>query len=266
MTWTPRSLDRRHNSGNNWNNFGGNNNIDQVLALEQFQILELEGQVLAEAVLEEEILFVQAIQEQVLLNKEFIEAQDNIRINTFNNVNNNVVCFLFLPSTQRTKANHSQNTVIIIVTTIVDNRDKSNKNNRYMVRQRQSNSDIKEQVFVVIEEASTVTINNDIPSNVVSAAQSTGTGFASFAPPSIGSYTPGQAATVQSGINILPAGSGAPTFSNSQSYPDPAIIILENQQAFVTIVSNTNSFVDTQLITIAESGGSASIVEISASS
>jgi hypothetical protein len=266
LTWTPRSLDRRNNFGNNWNNFGGNNNIDQVLALEQFQILELEGQVLAEAVLEEEILFVEAIQEQVLLNKEFIAAQDNIRINTFNNINNNVVCILSLPSTQRPKANHLKNTVIIIVTTIVDNRDKSNKNNRYMVRQRQSNSEIQEQVFVVIEEASTVTINNEIPSNVISAAQSTGTGFASFAPPSVGSYTPGQAATAQSGINILPLGMGVPTFSNSQSYPDPAIIILENQQAFVTIGSNTNSFVDTQLITIAESGGSASIVEISTSS
>jgi hypothetical protein len=106
LTWTPRSLDRRNKFGNNWNNFGGNNNIDQVLALEQFQILELKEQVLAEAVLEEEILFVEAIQEQVLLNKEFIAAQDNIRINTFNNINNNVVCILFLPLTQRAKANH----------------------------------------------------------------------------------------------------------------------------------------------------------------
>jgi hypothetical protein len=57
---------------------------------------------------------------------------------------------------------------------------------------------------------------------------------------------------------------GVPTFSNAQSYPDPAIIILENQQAFVSI-GNTGSFIDTQLITIAESGGSESIVEISAS-
>jgi hypothetical protein len=169
-------------------------------------------------------------------------------------------------NSKRAKANHPQNTVIIIVTTIVDNRDKSNKNNRYLVRQRQSNKDIQEQVFVVIEESSTVTINNEIPSNVISAAQSTGTGFASFSPPSVGSYTPGQAATIQSGLNILPAGVGVPTFSNSQSYPDPAIIILENQQAFVTIGSNQNAFVDTQLVAISESGGSASIVEISSSS
>lgn len=104
MTWTPRSLDRRNKSGNNWNNFGNNNQIDQILAVEQFQILELEAQVLAEAVLEEEILFVQAIQEQVLLNKEFIEAQDNIRINTFNNINNNVVCNLCLLPTQKSES------------------------------------------------------------------------------------------------------------------------------------------------------------------
>jgi hypothetical protein len=133
-----------------------------------------------------------------------------------------------------------------------------------MVRQRQSNSNIQEQVFVVIEEASTVTINNEVPSNVISAAQSTGTGLSSFPPPSLGSYTPGQAASIQSSVNILPAGMGVPTFSNAQSYPDPAIIILENQQAFVSI-GNTGSFIDTQLITIAESGGSESIVEISAS-
>jgi hypothetical protein len=93
---------RRNESGNSWNNFGGNS-IEEVIALEQFQVLQLEEQVLTEVVIQEEILFVEAIQQQFLINKEFIRAQDNIRINTFNNINSNLARISFFPQSKELK-------------------------------------------------------------------------------------------------------------------------------------------------------------------
>lgn len=127
----------------------------------------------------------------------------------------------------------------MIVTQVIDNRSSGNSNNRYLVRQLQSNPSIQEQVFVQINEQASMTISNDVPSSAFAAAQASGTGFAA---PNFGSYTPGGNISLQgSGLNLLPQGVSVPSFSNAQNFNDPAIIIQQNVQAFVQI-GNSNQF------------------------
>ena len=146
--------------------------------------------------------------------------------------------------------NYPQNTVAIIITEINDNRNSNNDNRnsnkgnkRYISRQLQSNPSITEAVFVVIQESSSLTLNNDTPSPVLSAAQSTST--ASNSTPQFGSYTPGGNASLQSSSNqftLYPAGSELPSFQNAQRLDDPALIVLENQAFFVESSQNSGIF------------------------
>jgi hypothetical protein len=135
----------------------------------------------------------------------------------------------------------------VVVTEVVDNRNSGNSNNRYLVRQLQSNPSIQEQVFVQIVEQASMTISNDVPSSVFAAAQASGTGFAS---PNFGSYTPGGNISLQSqGLNLLPQGVSVPNFANAQNFNDPALIIQPNVQAFVQ-VGNSNQFQVTEITQI----------------
>lgn len=141
--------------------------------------------------------------------------------------------------------NHQQNTVLVLVTQVQDNRN-GQTNNRYLVRQIQSNPSITEQVFVQINEQATMTIQNELPTGVFAAAQASGTGFAA---PNFGSYTPGGNISLQAqGLNLLPAGVSVPSFGNAQNFNDPALIIQPNVQAFVQ-VGNSNQFQVTQTTT-----------------
>lgn len=138
---------------------------------------------------------------------------------------------------------YPQNTVAIIITEISDNRNSNNGNKRYISRQLQSNPSVTEQVFVVIQEASTLTLSNNIPSSVLSAAQSTST--ASNSTPQFGSFTPGGNASLQSSsnqFNLYPAGSELPSFENAQRLDDPALIVLQNQAFFVQSSQNSGTF------------------------
>jgi hypothetical protein len=110
-----------------------------------------------------------------------------------------------------------------------------------MVRQLESNSQIQEQVFVVIQEQATMTINNIIPTQIIGAAQATDTG--SFSAPSMGSYTPGGNISLNpQGLNLLPFGVTNPQFANAQAFSDPALIIQAGQQLFVQQNNNQNQF------------------------
>jgi hypothetical protein len=155
---------------------------------------------------------------------------------------------------------HSQNTVAIIVTEINDNRDSNNNKKRYISRQLQSNPSITEQAFVVIQETSSLTLSNSIPSSVLSAVQSssTGTNFT----PQFGSFTPGGNASLQSSsgrFNLYPEGSDFPSFGNAQVLADPALIVLQNQQYFVQSSQNSGIFtsvVEAELAQLVGSVGS----------
>lgn len=132
----------------------------------------------------------------------------------------------------------------MVVTPVVDARDQSNVNTRYLVRQIESNPSNSNQAFVVIQEASTITISNNIPSGVLQSVQASSTGLpSSFNNPNVNSYTPGAALNLQTGnINLLPLGSNVPSFANAVAFVDPAIIVQPNQQAVVEVISNSNLF------------------------
>ncbi len=92
LALAPRSLKARSdNNGNHWSNFGSSFSEIQVLQEEQIIILTLQQQQLEEVVLQQEIELQLAIQEKIRANLQLQFALDNIRINTFNNINQNLV-------------------------------------------------------------------------------------------------------------------------------------------------------------------------------
>jgi len=120
-----------------------------------------------------------------------------------------------------------------------------------MSRQIQSNNEVEEQVFIVIQESAQLTIGSTIPSKTKGSAQASGTST-----PASGKYDPGQALSAQQGVSIYPSGVAVPHFSNGKSSSDPAVIILENQTVFVGVVGDSSSFdvaVDEQSDTIESS-------------
>ncbi|KAE9378679.1 hypothetical protein N431DRAFT_146702 [Stipitochalara longipes BDJ] len=213
-------------SHNSWINFGSNFDIQNVITETTVNVLQIDENPLLEAQVQEETLLAQTLTEALIgAQVQFNQALDNIRINTLNQLNNNV------------------NTVAIVVTEISDNRDSSNSNTRYISRQLQSNPSISEQAFVVIEETSSLTLSSSIPSSVLSAAQSSSTG--SNFTPQFGSYTPNGNASLQSSsgqFNLYPSGSAFPSFGNAQQLNDPALIVLANQQYFVQSSQNSDVF------------------------
>ena len=95
VNWTPaRSLNlRRGNSGNRWSNFGSNFDIQTIIQETQITVLQVNANPLLEAEIQEETLFAQTLQNALIGEQlQFIQAIDNIRINTLNQLNNNVVC------------------------------------------------------------------------------------------------------------------------------------------------------------------------------
>lgn len=215
-------MPRKNNNGNKKDNFNGNYQANVQITQEQITILQIDNSpALEQQILQQEIALSQAIQLEILAQQQLQFAIDNIRINTFNNLNSNV------------------NTVLVIVTQVVDNRNSGGNNNRYLVRQLQSNANIQEQVFVQINEQASMTIANDVPTSVFNSAQASGTGFAA---PNLGSYTPGGNISLQAqGLNLLPQGVSVPSFGNAQNFNDPALIIQPNVQAFVQ-VGQSNQF------------------------
>lgn len=176
--------------------------------------------------MQEETLLAQTLTNALIgAQVQFNQALDNIRINTLNQLNSNV------------------NTVAIVITEVVDNRDSSNSNTRYLSRQLQSNPSITETAFITIQEQSSLTLTNNIPSSVLSAALASSSS-GSFTP-SFGSYTPGGNVSVQgssSNFNLYPSGVAFPSFGNAQQLLDPASIVLTNQALFVQSTQNSGTF------------------------
>jgi hypothetical protein len=110
-------------------------------------------------------------------------------------------------------------------------------------RQLQSNPSITETVFITIQEQSSLTLTNNIPSSVLSAASASGTSGSST--PSFSSYTPGGNASVQgsaTNFNLYPSGAAFPSFGNAKQLLDPASIVLSNQALFVQSTQNSVTF------------------------
>jgi hypothetical protein len=162
-----------------------------------------------------------------------------------------------------------QNTIILIVQQVSDNRG-GNQNNRYITRQIQSNFDVKEQIVIIIQDQNTVSVGGSNTPSLTgssSAAQSTGSANASSANASsanIGTYQSGlsQFGGYTPNIDLLPAEvNSLPSFNFGAQGVDPAIIIQENQAVFVEFVdqskeSKDQSSVTTEIITDVSGGGS----------
>ena len=125
--------------------------------------------------------------------------------------------------------------MVIVVTQVIDQRDSSNVNTRYMTHQVQSNENIAEQQMVVVSEAAAMTIGSS-NSTGVQQASPTATGTAAS---NILTYDPSAPPSVSNNTMILPSGVAAPKFDNTQVDQDPAIIIEKDQAVFVEFVGSS---------------------------
>ena len=185
----------------------------------------------------QELQLTELVEKKLVIIDQTKENKDNIRKNHFKNVNNNVVRAFAsqLSYAQVSELTGEQNTVVIIVTQIIDNRDSSNVNTRYMTHQVQSNEGAAEQQMVVVSDAQVMTISGSSSATQVQAAAPSGTGSVS---PNVLTYDPNATPSVSNSSMILPAGASAPTFNNTQVDQDPASIIEPNQAMFVQFVSS----------------------------
>lgn len=91
-------MPRKNNFGNSKDNFGGSYQANVQITEEQITILQIsDSAALEQQIQQQEIALSQAIQLQILAQQELQFAIDNIRTNTFNSLNNNVVCLLCIP-------------------------------------------------------------------------------------------------------------------------------------------------------------------------
>jgi hypothetical protein len=93
-----------------------------------------------------------------------------------------------------------------------------------------------------MQEQSTLTVVNNIPTSVLNATQASGTGIAT---PTFGSYTPGgnvSALGAANNFQLFPSGAALPSFANARNLLDPATITLSNQQLFVQSTQDSESF------------------------
>jgi len=158
------------------------------------------------------------LENQLDEQSQFRFAQDNVRQNHYRNSNPNV------------------NTVVVVVSNVIDSRDSNNVNTRYLTRQLQIDNGASEQVVVVVSEIQQLTISNALPTNAgfdALQAAATGTGV-----PAVATYDPSAAFEANNATQILPIGVAAPFQSGFNVQQDPAIILLQNQDAVVEIIES----------------------------
>jgi hypothetical protein len=144
----------------------------------------------------------------------------------------------------------AQNTVVVVVTPVVDQRNSNSKNTRYMSRKIHSNVQSSEQVTVVIQESTPIIIGsgngngkgqgqsgNASPTGA-STAQSTGAAQAQVNS-TVATVDPNSMSTISNSNDtmLLPAGIPLPNFGGMQVIQDPAIIIESDQKVFVSFAN-----------------------------
>ncbi|KAB8297323.1 hypothetical protein EYC80_002673 [Monilinia laxa] len=161
-----------------------------------------------------EIQLTKLVQERLVIIDRTQIARDNIRKNHFRNLNS------------------QQNTVIIVFPQIVDARDPSSKNIRYMTHQIQADNKSQDNQFAVVQQAQKMIINGPSPTGTASLPQGADTTSSSF----IAKYDPNARPSISNATQILPVNAAAPSFVGVKQFQDPAIIIEENQKAKVDFV------------------------------
>ena len=186
-----------------------------------------------------EVELVQLVQETIVINDQTERNKDNIRKNHFANVYSSVVSIP--PGCHSCRANICKNTIIIIVTDVIDERNVNDKSTRYLSRQIQSNVQSEEEVTIVIQESQQIIVggsnsqsnhtNNGPHGN--SSAQLNATAQVN---PNVATVDPNSMSAVSNSTMLLPSGISMPTFGGMQVIQDPAIIIEANQKVFVEFV------------------------------
>jgi len=216
MIWQPRQPYRRDNKGKNNN---GASIVD--IAIQETSITQINS-----GTRSNDIILVQQIQKESIIIDNSETFKDNVRKNTFKN------------------KNKDKNTIIIVVTEIIDVRDSKNSNKRYKTKQLESNKDIQEQVIIVISDSQQLTVDGskggkDGPTAVASAFTADSTGSSQV----FQQYDPNAAASFlgDGAQAILPSGAAAPQWSNAKNSADPADILILGKEAFVSFVGEESN-------------------------
>ncbi|KAF7901983.1 uncharacterized protein EAF01_007281 [Botrytis porri] len=183
------------------------NNVIIITKTEEEQLTEISRN--------REIQLTKLVQERLIIIDRTQIARDNIRRNHFKSLNS------------------QQNIIIIVVTQIVDARDRSNKSIRYMTHQIQADNEAQDTQFVVVQQDQRMTINGASATGTASLPRGTGTS----ASPLFETYDPNAIPLISNVTQILPMNAQAPNFAGVKQFQDPAVIIEEGQKAFVNFVS-----------------------------
>jgi hypothetical protein len=159
-----------------------------------------------------------------------------------------------------------QNTIIIIVTPVIDQRNSNNKKTRYMTHKIQSNVHSRETVTVVIQESTPIIIDvNSSGGSGGSGASRVGvpppqSTAAAQVNPNVMTVDPNSMSAINNcnGTMLLPAGVPPPNFGGMQVIQDPAIIIEANQQVFVDFVNQQQH--QASIININDGGAGVTII------
>lgn len=229
LSWTPRSLSTRQDNSNNNNNNnrggnGGNNRFNNIITITEIDTIQL-----TDNQRNEEIQLTQIIQERIDGSNQRQRDQDNVRQNHYRN------------------NNKDQNTIIVIVSQVIDLRSGTGIQ-RYLTRQiRADNGNGLPEVAVVVNEVPQLSITAQEAGQVPQQGQApTATSdqnsalasaiaaqASAIAVSNIQTYDPTAAFQQNNQTQLLPAGVPAPTWNLSVEN-DPAMIIEANQPASVS--------------------------------
>lgn len=209
--------------------------MEQSITIVQNQNLGLISQLAAIA--EQELAAL--VQSQVALVTQLEEIKNNIRINHFKAKFSQVVSHRSPLSHPASAPDTPQNIVIVTVTTVIDARDPSNLNKRYLLNQLLAdNGAPNKQLLVMVSQAQEMTIaaspTVDLAAILGTAASASLLSTAT-ASPIIASFDPSAPFGVFNGSTILPYNTSAP--SNALVFEDPADIIFPGNSASLFVES-----------------------------
>jgi hypothetical protein len=146
MFWNPRSLERKDDGSKNKNKDTTIIDTTVVKLTEQSRNSEIELTV--------------KVEEKIQIEEQKKKAKDNVRKNHFRNKNKDVVRKNLPKMVYAALANTHQNTIIIVITEILDVRDSNNHNIRYMKHQLRADNKAQSDITIQVTEVEIITIDN----------------------------------------------------------------------------------------------------------
>jgi len=152
-------------------------------------------------------------------NNELQNFRDNVRKNHYRN------------------RNSDSNTVVVVVTEIIDIREESNRNTRYVTRHVTANNNRNSFTSVIVQEVVAISIDAEFSSSFFAGYAPTGTASAGASMQTVSSSAP---YLNSNDSQLLPPQQSFPNFAEQQS--DPAAIVEVDQiDIFVEVVEESNS-------------------------